>query len=198
MTSEHPVLRVARPRECNNATNPEKWHSDATHGATGAQQTSLKALALLALSRNNQCNNDATDTATGVQRREPAVARVATPKALNNATTGFEPIRLRLLALADAECVDSVLVHRLPDADLFECHGLPSETLRAYVRALGDSELREHGKVPADETAHALCRSCGPVWLNPQVVAVATVVDGWPRVLGCPWCHVRNRVAIPR
>jgi hypothetical protein len=52
--------------------------------------------------------------------------------------------------------------------------------------------------VPPDETAAAICQHCGPIWLHPAVGSVAPVVDGWPRVLGCPWCHVKNRDALPR
>jgi hypothetical protein len=103
----------------------------------------------------------------------------------------------RLLSIADAEMIDPELVHRLP-ADVVEiCTGLAKETLRAYLRALRDTALRERGNVPGDETAAALCRHCGPIWLHPAVARVVPVVDGWPRVLGCPWCHVRNREVVP-
>ena len=95
-------------------------------------------------------------------------------------------------------------VHGLPDEWLGLDHGgasqwaaLTDKQLSAYVAMLADASLRERGKRPADETAAALCRSCGPVWLHPAVAAVAPMLDGWPRVLGCPWCHVRNRRAIP-
>jgi len=27
---------------------------------------------------------------------------------------------------------------------------------------------------------------------------MAPIVDGWARVLGCPWCHVKNRKPLPR
>ena len=106
--------------------------------------------------------------------------------------------RDRLHRLADAEGIDPALIDRLDDDDLTGCIGLSTDTLAAYVRALRDSDLRERGKVPADETARALCRSCGPVWVAPEVAAVAPVVDSWPRLLGCPWCHVKNRKAMCR
>lgn len=93
----------------------------------------------------------------------------------------------------------------LPDEWLGLDHGDPADaaalhadTLRAYVHALAEADRRERGRCPADETAAALCRSCGPVFLHPAVAAVAPVAAGWPRVLGCPWCHVQNRRAIPR
>ena len=109
-----------------------------------------------------------------------------------------DSIRATLLALADAEAIDSQLIHRLTTDDLDGCADLPVETLRAYVRALRDSDLRERGKVPPDETAPAMCHSCGPIWIAPQVAAIAPVVDGWARVLGCPWCHIKDRQVIPR
>ncbi len=95
--------------------------------------------------------------------------------------------------------------HGLPDEWMGLDHGdagglaaLTDKQLSAYVAMLADADLLERGKCPADETAAALCRSCGPVWLAPEVASVAPRVAGWPRVLGCPWCHVRNRQAIPR
>ncbi len=95
-------------------------------------------------------------------------------------------IRAHLIEAATAECADPELVQRLTAADVTNCDGLPAAT------------LRERGKRPADETAAALCRSCGPVWLHPAVAAVAPTIDDWPRVLGCPWCHVANGRAMPR
>ena len=114
------------------------------------------------------------------------------------AALSADPIRDHLLALADAELIDAGLVHKLPDADVSDCAGLPDETLRSYVHALRDTDLRERGKRPSDETAPALCRSCGPIWVHPSVAAAAPVVGAWAHVLGCPWCHVRNCQAIPR
>jgi hypothetical protein len=106
-------------------------------------------------------------------------------------------LRTRLLALADSEVIDADHVHRLTTTDLAECDGLPDAVLLAYVRALADADLRKRGKVPPDETAAALCR-CGPVWVAPEVASAAPVAAGWPRVLGCPWCHAKNRQGIPR
>jgi hypothetical protein len=107
-------------------------------------------------------------------------------------------MRTRLLALADVELIDPAIVHALCAPDVGACAGGADDFLRAYLRALRDTDLRERGKVPEDETASALCRHCGSVWLHPAVAACAPVVNGWPRVLGCPWCHVENRRAIPR
>ncbi len=118
-------------------------------------------------------------------------------KAVLLAVLSSDPIRDRLRRLADAEAIDAGLVHALPAADIEACAGSADETLRAYLHGIRDADLRERGQRPADETA-ALCRSCGPVWLAPEVASVAPRVAGWSRVLGCPWCHVRNRQAIPR
>jgi hypothetical protein len=93
----------------------------------------------------------------------------------------------------------------LPDDWLGLEHGDPADLaaltdrqLSTYVHSLAESDMREQGQRPDDETAHAWCVHCGIVWIAPSVAAVAPVVEGWPRLLGCPWCHVRNRQAIPR
>jgi hypothetical protein len=86
----------------------------------------------------------------------------------------------------------------LDHGDASQLAALSDNQLSTYVAMLVDTNLREHGKRPADETAAALCRSCGLIWVHPAVAAVAPMLDGWPRVLGCPWCHTRNRQAIPR
>jgi hypothetical protein len=107
-------------------------------------------------------------------------------------------LRNRLLRLCEAMAIDQKLINELPTEDVAACEGLDDDVLRTYVRSLRDSDAMERGRVPEGMTARALCRSCGPVLLSPNVAAVAPVSDGWPRVLGCPWCHVRNRAVIPR
>jgi hypothetical protein len=97
----------------------------------------------------------------------------------------------RLLAAIRAEFASDDLMG-VADATPDELAALSDAALRAYVRMLHDACLRERGNVPVDETTVALCRWCGPVWIAPEVAAVAPVVDGLPRVLGCPWCHVKN------
>jgi hypothetical protein len=107
--------------------------------------------------------------------------------------------RDRLLVIAAMAGVDPTLVHDLTSADLTACTEVSGQVLRAYVHGLRDADQRAHGKVPDDETAPALCRLCGPIWVAPEVAAVAPVVDGWPRLLGCPWCHVRHAgLRVPR
>lgn len=114
------------------------------------------------------------------------------------ASLSADPIRDRLLRLAAVDSIDPAILHSLPDEDVRACADLPDKSLRAYVRALAETDLRERGVQPDGETARALCAHCGPVWLTPEVAAVAPVVAGWPRVLGCPWCHVEARRSIPR
>jgi hypothetical protein len=109
-----------------------------------------------------------------------------------------DPLRSHLLDLAFAEGIDAELIQRLPADDVEACAGLSADVLTAYVRALRDSDLRARGKVPSDETAAAMCQHCGPVFVAPEVASAAPMVDGWPRLLGCGWCHTRNRASIPR
>lgn len=104
----------------------------------------------------------------------------------------------QLQQLIIAEGLPSTLLDQMTVGELEDCVALPELVLRSYLRALHESKLRETGQRSVDETAAALCAHCGPIWLAPEVVALAPVVNGWRRVLGCPWCHVRNRIAIPR
>lgn len=206
------LLRVAFPSARNTQQTEVSTQSGATSDATQAQHTSLKTLALLALTRNTPRNNHATHPTEGAQQtpvREDGfvaqefVACVALPMGRNDATTDSEVaacdhIRLQLLRLASAELIDVRLVNDLAYDDLLECVALGESVLRAYLYGLRDSARRERGQIPAGETARGMCRRCGPIWIGPEVAACAPIADGWPQVLGCPWCHVRNRQAIPR
>lgn len=98
----------------------------------------------------------------------------------------------RLLAAVVTEYADPDLIHRLHEADVEACEGLPDSALRAYVRALEDEAERMAGRVPRNETAAIWCARCGSVWAPPEVALALPVVKGLPRVLGCPWCHVRK------
>lgn len=189
MNDSGQLLRVAHPRERNNATDAP---TDATATATAAQRTGLKALALLALARNNACNSSATSP-----EKEAKTAQ-QTPVFEDQFVARPEDIRERLLAIARYEFLDDELITSLRKSDIMECEGLPHDVLLAYVLTLADADLRERGKCPRDETAPALCRHCGPIWIAPEVAAMAPIVDGWARVLGCPWCHVKNRKPLPR
>lgn len=111
-----------------------------------------------------------------------------------------ERVRGRLLDLARAEGIHAGHVRALDADDLAACDGMTADVLCAYLRAVRDSADRKAGRVPADETAQALCRACGPVWLAPEVVALAAPTSGpWREVLACPWCtHRKAGLAIPR
>lgn len=69
---------------------------------------------------------------------------------------------------------------------------LTADQLAAIKTMQCDTAERHAGRVPAGDTAWMLCNSCGPVWIHTAVAAVLSVVDGWPRALGCPWCFVRK------
>jgi|GEM_PF-3164416 len=107
-------------------------------------------------------------------------------------------VRRMLADAAQAEGIDEVLVQHLSSGEVEACAALAPQELRPYVRCLRDSKLRQQGTAPPHESAPGMCRRCGPVWLSPAVARAAPVVDGWPRVLGCPWCHVKDRRSIPR
>ncbi|MEO5829363.1 MAG: hypothetical protein ABIQ36_02230, partial [Rhodanobacter sp.] len=100
--------------------------------------------------------------------------------------------RARLLALAAAEWIDAVHVHRLHDADLAECLGLEDDQRATFLHMLTDIADRHAGRAPLDDTAAIHCRHCGPVWAHPDMAAALPRVGGWPRALGCPWCFVRK------
>ena len=97
--------------------------------------------------------------------------------------TAPDTIRARLLELADFECLEHALVHRLEDADLAACTGLGDEVLTAYLRALDAAAKMDAGDPPSGWTAARYCRLCGPVLLWP---------DCPPIVLACPWCFRRK------
>ena len=97
--------------------------------------------------------------------------------------TAPEAIRARLLELAEFECLEPALVHRLDDADVMACTGLGDEVLTAYLRALDAAARMDAGMAPTGWTAARYCRLCGPVLLWP---------DCPPIVLACPWCFRRK------
>lgn len=100
-TSGSDLLRVARPRECNTQQTPQ---NRATTPATGTQQGSLKALALLALGRNNARNKNAGLPPETAQQTEvihsPVVAQESGPSrvacvAFPTGATAQQPIAAR-------------------------------------------------------------------------------------------------------
>lgn len=109
-------------------------------------------------------------------------------------------IRDRLLALAAAEHRDPPLARTLPETFLRDLYGVDDDALRGLLSMLADEADRRALKQPQEDTAAIICRKCGPVWVHPSIVAVLTVVDGWPRAAACPWClvHPKHGRAIPR
>jgi hypothetical protein len=159
-------------------------------------------LALQALGRNGACNA----SATGAEKPRNDGATLGRSNATAVATVNAD-LRARLLTIAQAEEIDAALVMGLPESELaataeqvFACEPADRQNiLRAYLHALQEAAERMAGRVPRGETACALCRSCGPVWVHPAVAAAAPVIDGWPRLLGCQWCHVRRAgKSVPR
>lgn len=107
--------------------------------------------------------------------------------------------RAALLAITDRLGLDRAPVHRMPAEDLELWAVVPADALAAYLQALDDNATRQAGRVPASDTAPIRCAHCGPVWVHPSIAAALPTVGGWPRALGCPWCHVRKVGAyIPR
>lgn len=134
------------------------------------------------------------DAETLVPQRVPTVPTCPQPKTQGRDARSIEPshcTRANLLELAKLEGIAPGLVHALTHSDLIECTGLPDRVLRTYLHAITETADRMAGRVPADETAAILCRKCGPVWAHPAIAEALPKVDGWPRALGCQWCHVR-------
>lgn len=94
--------------------------------------------------------------------------------------------------------IDASVLAAISVPEIESIEGKGTQFIESYLYALRDSALRAKGKVPGEETVPAMCRKCGPVWLAPEVAAVAPVVEGWPCILGCPYCHVKNRSLISR
>ena len=110
-------------------------------------------------------------------RAKPAIIAALTKQA------GPDTIRARLLELAEFECLEPALVHRLDDADLAACTRLGDEVLTAYLRALDAAARMDAGEPPTGWTAARYCRLCGPVLLWPDCPSI---------VLACPWCFRRK------
>lgn len=104
-----------------------------------------------------------------------------------------------LAAIRAASLPDALLSASAPKSG--ELAVLSDDALRAYVSTLADDAQRRAGRVPKDDTATLLCRSCGPVFVHPAIAAAMPTVAGIPRALGCPWCfvpNIQNNMAIPR
>lgn len=111
---------------------------------------------------------------------------------------------LRLLELAERECVNVELVRQLSEPDLLACKGMDDEQLMAHLRQLEDDALRREGKLPASYNQRAICEHCGPVWLPQDELDSAAdmlVINGWPTVSSCSWCgdeYHQGPLDIPR
>ncbi len=124
----------------------------------------------------------------------PAIRRaLANAKPAILELVGVAEIRSTLEKLANEAEVELAVVRSLDSTDLLTCANLDEAALRSYLQSIRDTQLRERGEVPLRETAKGICCSCGPIWLAPEVAACAPIIDGYPRVLGCPWCHIRIR-----
>lgn len=117
-------------------------------------------------------------TQASVAVRAPAVSQES-----QESQGAADEMRTRLLRLAAMEGMPAATVHRLHADEVSACHGLPNQTLRAYLGALKRTAIMREGVAPPDYTRAAHCDSCGPVWLWEGVPA---------RVGACPWCFRRK------
>lgn len=107
--------------------------------------------------------------------------------------------RARVSAIAECAGFDPEFTQTLTTEEIDFCAPLDDLAVRSYLHVVRDARLREAGKAPPDETSAAMCSQCGPVLVHAVVARVAPVVDGMPRVIGCPWCTNRARgLPIPR
>lgn len=118
--------------------------------------------------------------------------RVAESQESQSVPVDSAAVRARLLACVERLGGDPAMIRRLPEVDLVACAGAPDDLLRGFAELMMDSADREAGRVPGGHTAPMHCAHCGPVWAHPSIAAALPLVGGWPRALGCPWCHVRK------
>ncbi len=135
-------------------------------------------------------------------QRVPVVPAVPVQKHKGGNSSNL--IRQRMLEIAQRNGIDQRHIDALSDTEMHvtakAAHAVLMvsgavglhDMLNAYARALDNTSERMAGRVPADETMIIICGGCGPVWASPDVAAVLPVVNGAPRALGCPWCHVRK------
>ena len=87
------LLRVASPSTCNTQQNRVSGNATRNRDATGAQQTSLKALALLALSRNSHATATQQEAQKGQKTTQQTVA-------IDRGFVAQEPSLLRVARVA--------------------------------------------------------------------------------------------------
>lgn len=118
--------------------------------------------------------------------------RHGTAKAHPTETGEHHALRRELAALAGRMNIAAERLERVDDEWLALLARMPADSLPAYLLALDDMATRQAGEIPADDTAAICCAGCGPVYAHPSIAAVLPIVNGWPRVLGCPWCAIRK------
>lgn len=179
MTDRTNTVARCTPQPAQHATSPADC---ATATATGTQRTSLKALALLALGRNTAATAHATEAEAARNTGEIQGYRL------------LRTAREVLLGIADAEGLEESVVDRLGNTDLRELEGASDDTVRAFLRALADTDDRNAGKRPKGYDTPAVCDGCGPVWLWPDICEQSDrrEPNGWPAVMSCPWCFRRR------
>lgn len=197
--NDTPMLHGVMPSVCNVQQSPLKR---ATSHATPLQHESLKALARRALTCNEACNAPATPRPETVQQVEVKAGAIRRTPVARHAS------RAHLLALAETEYLDAVLVRALPGPELAaiaeQLAGYDADKLRealcVYLRTLAEDAVMRAGKLPPAYDTPAMCRHCGPIWLPRAQVAMLDVMDGSPTCWGCPWCfiHPSKGMDIPR
>lgn len=129
-------------------------------------------------------------TSATVLRAAPEVSQ--SRKSRRGEPVDSAAVRARLLACVEKLGGDPAIVRRLAEVDLIAYAGGRDHLLRGFVELMMDSADREAGQVPAGHRAPIHCAHCGPVWAHPSMAAALPMVAGWPRALGCPWCHLRK------
>jgi hypothetical protein len=133
---------VAPPMQCNRATGE---HNNATVHATAMQPSSIKALAAKVLSRNQACNNNATEAETACNYL---------------GAKGSQKLHgLTLVELQEAAGPDWPEVQ----AD--------TVLLETFAAAVATRRMREAGVIPPHYTSTTICARCGPVLIFPGVPA---------------------------
>ena len=144
---------------------------------------------------------------------DTAGLRVAAPKGLvtfdhkqllaaNRLELTAELMRRKVSAVARDAAIPTTVVQRIDDNELCQWSGFADNpaALRVWLQTLAEDDAMRRGIRPRGYDAPAFCRRCGPVWLPHEQVALLDVVNGWPQVIGCPWCfvHLPEGQDIPR
>lgn len=176
MLNHNPSCTVASPMQCNYAT--ERALNETSH-ATTMQPQSLKDLAMRILERNKYnslCNSYATDKLHSSQIHATQNQNYATQKI---------DIVLQHYGLTMND------INQVAGEDFEDIKNNP-EAIKSIAILITDTNLRQHGMIPASYTVKAHCDGCGDVYL-PSSLASDHILAG------CPWCFNRvNGIHIPR